>query len=180
MKYGRVLIIFLLAAIIAVSGCIDMTSPTPTTGVNPTLDPNATPLPTPTEKAILGVGVIKSDVVTAVLQKDGTTYQRNADNTQTETYSLAITNTGNANVTNVYFTLAATDGQTGDLIYTSDAMRLGNITPGNMVVSSLTTPSHKWIYNMKVQVTVYWGDQDEYSNALNPWYVGYAANEPNW
>ena len=162
MRYYQALIIILLAAIVAVSGCLDFGTIANT--------PPVTPMPTPTPFVIPGaIGLIPSSLVDMTL-KQPITCDRTGDMKQAENLTFTLKNNGATNATHVYYSIKVKDGQTSDPLY-NNMVAIGNITPGGTNVSIQSVPAHKFIYFIVVQVTVYWGDNMEYGNELKPWYI---------
>lgn len=160
MRYYRALIIFLVAAIVTASGCVEFGA-TPYT---------PTPVPTPTPFVIPGaIGLVPGNQVNATLLQP-ISHDRTANMTQAENLTLTLKNHGASNVTNVYFSIKVKDGQTSESLY-NNMVAIGNITPGGTAKRTLALPPHKFIYFIVVQVTVYWGDNLEFGNELRPWYI---------
>lgn len=164
MRYCRALIIVLLAAIVAISGCMDLSTMSDTSPATPT------PLITPTPFTIPGsIGLMPSTIVDMTL-KQPITCDRTGDMKQAENLTFTLKNNGAANATHVYYSIKVKDGQTSEPLY-SNMVAIGNITPGGTNVSIQSVPAHKFMYFIVVQVTVYWGDNMEYGNELRPWYI---------
>lgn len=164
MRNWWALLFILLATAVAVSGCMDFGALPDTPPVTPT------PMPTPTSFVMPGaIGLVPGTQVDATL-KQPIDLTRTKDMKQTENLTLTLKNTGAANATHVYFSIKVKDGQTSKSLYT-DMVSLGNITPGGTAVRTISVPAHPFIYFIVVQTVVYWGDNVEFGNELQPWYI---------
>ncbi|WP_424357918.1 hypothetical protein [Methanocella sp. MCL-LM] len=169
MRYCGTLFIFLIAFIVAVSGCIEF-------GENSYTPATATPTSGPSSYAIPGAQVPSSQITVTLSKVD---YDRTANMTQAENITLTLKNTGTTDVSNVGISVKAKDTPTGTALYSGTAPA-GNIKAGKEATVSVQLPPHAFVNTMTLSVNVYWGRDPAYVNdETRPWVISLATN-PYW
>lgn len=169
MRYYRALIILLVAAIAAISGCIEF-------GATPSTAPATTAPQSATSYAIPGAQVPSTQVNVTLADIK---YDRRADSTQAENITLTFRNDGTEAVTNVGFSIKAKDTPTGTSLH-SGTVSVGTLQAGGKSSVTVPIPAHAYVNTMTLTVVVYWGVNPAYVNdETRPWVISLATN-PYW
>lgn len=157
-----------LSVAVAMSGCVSNTAPTPTPAPSPAA---ATPVPQQ-QWPPATIGTIKSEQVCILdPQKNvNVSYIRNMNATQTENFSVLLTNIGGEWANNTFITVRVTDAQTAQY-YFSQEYNVGNISPHQSQWVNVTTATHEAGFSVLVQLTWYWGDNLELYNTYQRAYT---------
>lgn len=175
MWHCRALLLLLLAAIVAVSGCLEF-------GAIPDAPP-ATPTPAPTSSDPTSYHVQNAREPSTLVNITLTNvdYTRTPDMKQVENITLTFKNTAPTNVTDVGYSIVVKNTPTGEVLYRG-MLPVANLTVGSKTVSVASVPAHAFVYSMTVTVTGYWTDSSgwQYINDdTKPWYISLATN-PYW
>ena len=154
-----VLIILLMLGVVALSGC---SGNSPAGTATPSPAANVTP---PPGQGIDTIGTIHSTQV-RLETLDVSTVK--AGDLQAENVSVTLENVGEAEVSNVGFSLVERDLQNGVQLYSDMTLLDRPIPAGGNVTVALTTGAHEdRAVSVIVNIRIYWGDQVEFWNMYN-------------
>ena len=156
MKLWQILIITTFMAVVALAGCVNTASLTPTPTTVPA-NPSQTPLPTPETVTIgteHGTQVRQSNAMVTLAETAN-------PNLQAENCSLTFENLGDAPVNNVGFGFHEKDLRTGQELF-REVYLIGTIPANSNVTYNLTTTPHKESFSVITDIDIYWGEKVEY------------------
>ena len=159
MKLYFVPAMVLIMAIVAASGCVNNSEPTPSASLPATTPTHAGGGPSFPST----IGVIQSGQLT--IADVNISYDRDAEK-QGEVFSVLIKNNGFEWANNTVISLRVTDAQT-DQYYFGDQFYVGNIKPNEVKRFNMTTTSHDYAFSELVELEWFWGDNMEFHNSYS-------------
>lgn len=156
MKLWQILIITAFMAIVALSGCVNTSSITPTP---PIVTATPSPTQTPTEEAVT-IGTQHGTQV-RLSSATATLAETNNPDLQSENFTLTFENTGQAPVNNVGFGFHEKDLRTGHELF-REVYLIGTIPASSNIPFNLTTTPHKESFSVITDIEIYWGEKVEY------------------
>ncbi len=158
MKLWQLILITVLVAMVALSGCVfpGAVSSTPTA-----VPVTAVPTVSPTEDPI----TIGTQYGTQVRLVNATVELAGARDPelQAENFTLTFENIGDSPATNVGFNFKEKDLRSG-IEFFSDVYLIGTIPANSQVSYQFTTPEHREAYSVTADIKVYWGEKVEFNS----------------